>query len=138
LQPSAIRSYYYTSLAGDDVRIAKVKRDLWELGFNPRVFKKRIANQKAKGVDIALTIDMLRNAHLDDYDVALLYAGDGDYVPLIEEVNSMGKIVYLGFFRNEGLNPDLELASDQFFGLENVFRLSWTEYLTWLVAQESK
>ena len=40
---------------------------------------------KAKGVDIALTTDMLSNAFLGNYDVAVLVAGDGDYVPLVEQ-----------------------------------------------------
>ena len=31
----------------------------------------------------------------DHYDVAVLIAGDGDYVPLVEEVKSLGKVVYV-------------------------------------------
>ncbi len=138
LQPSAIRSYYYTSLTGDEDRMAEVRRSLWALGFNPRVYKKKIASQKAKGVDIALTIDMLKYAHLNNYDVAVLYAGDGDYIPLVEEIKSMGKVVYLGFFRKEGLNPELELSADQFFGLDNVFQISWTDYRVWLAKQDKE
>jgi len=34
-------------------------------------------------VDIALTKDLLSNAFLDNYDVALLASGDAGYIPVI-------------------------------------------------------
>src|SRR5262245_5687912 len=40
VQDHAIRSYYYTSLKGDDTTVTAVKRALRELGFHPEVFKK--------------------------------------------------------------------------------------------------
>jgi uncharacterized LabA/DUF88 family protein len=88
----AIRSYYYTSVKGDDTAAMSVKRALRELGFHPEVFKKTREEDKAKGVDIALAKDFLSHAFLDNYDVALLIAGDGDYVPLITEVKRLGNI----------------------------------------------
>ena len=50
-------------------------------------------------MDIQLATDMLSNGFSDNYDIAILVAGDADYVPLIEEVQRLGKLVYVTFFR---------------------------------------
>jgi len=64
IQETPIRASYYTSVAGDDELIKQVRVGLWELGFDPHVFKKDKHAHKAKGVDIALTKDMLSHAFL--------------------------------------------------------------------------
>jgi uncharacterized LabA/DUF88 family protein len=86
------RANYYTSVVGDADKLNKVAKRLWALGFDPHVFKKARQEEKAKGVDIALTKDMLSHAFRNNYEIAVLYAGDGDYVPLVEEVKSLGKL----------------------------------------------
>jgi uncharacterized LabA/DUF88 family protein len=123
LQHHAIRSFYYTSVAGDDLRIQDVRQRLRNMGFNPHVFKK--TRDKAKGVDIALSKDLLVNAFFDNYDVAVLVAGDGDYVPLVEEVKRQGKVVYLVFFEDEGLNRDLWMVADSYFEMKQFFIDCW-------------
>jgi len=42
---------------------------------------------------------MLSNAIDNNYEVAVLVAGDADYVPLVEEVKRRGKMVILCFSR---------------------------------------
>ena len=79
LQPVPIRAYYYTSVVGDSEKVKTVEKEIRELGFQPRVFKKPRRSEKSKGVDIALATDFLSNAFLDNYDAAILVAGDGDY-----------------------------------------------------------
>jgi uncharacterized LabA/DUF88 family protein len=130
IQPYAIRSYYYTSVVGDEPKRSAVRRALWELGFHPEVFKKTKQDQKAKGVDIALAKDFLSNAYNDNYDVAVLVAGDGDYIPLVEEVKRLGKVVYVAFFCDKGfgLNEDLELSSDRSFEFGSLFQEKWVEF----------
>jgi uncharacterized LabA/DUF88 family protein len=125
LQQHAIRSYYYTSVVGDEDKITSIKTALWNLGFQPEVYKKKKQGDKAKGVDIALTKDLLSHAYRNNYDAAVLVAGDGDYVPLVEEVKRLGKILYLVFFLNNGLNPNLMLASDASYDLADRFIKSW-------------
>jgi uncharacterized LabA/DUF88 family protein len=125
VQDHAIRAYYYTSLTGDDPQVLSVRRALRSLGFHPEVFKKVRAQEKAKGVDIALAKDFLSHAFLNNYDVAVLAAGDGDYVPLITEVKRLGKIVYVAFFRDYGLSTELHLAADMFFEMEHFFLKRW-------------
>ena len=45
--------------------------------------------------------------------MARLFAGDGDYVPLVEEVKRLGKRVELCFI-GCATNPALKLAADAF------------------------
>lgn len=121
----SLRSYYYTSLVGDESIIAEVRRKLWDLGFTPQVFKRDRDQAKSKGVDIALSKDVLSHAFQDHYDAAVLIAGDGDYVPLVEEVKRLGKLVYVWFFEKEGLSPALRLAADRFYDLSGSFLTTW-------------
>jgi uncharacterized LabA/DUF88 family protein len=124
----AIRAHYYTSLVGDEPRLNDVKKAVRLLGFQPHVFEKLSQEKKAKGVDITLTKDLLVNAFQDNYDVAVLMAGDGDYVPVVEELKRMGKTVYVVFFTEDcaGLNDNLRWASDKFFTLSETFKKAWT------------
>jgi uncharacterized LabA/DUF88 family protein len=96
LETRPIRSFYYTSAVGDEVMVRSIRKRLWSLGFEPHVFKKAKQSQKTKGVDIALTKDMLSHAFRGNYDAAVLVAGDGDYIPLLEEVKRLGKQVLVG------------------------------------------
>ena len=122
-QPHSTRSFYYTSVLGDDQRVQDVKEKLRKLAFSPEIFKK--SKDKAKGVDIALSKDLLVNAFFNHYDVAVLIAGDGDYVPLVEELKRLGKVVYLVFFKRTGLSQDLWMAADSFFEMEPFFIDCW-------------
>jgi uncharacterized LabA/DUF88 family protein len=125
VQDHAIRAHYYTSLTGDDNQVMSVRQALRSLGFHPEVFKKVRQQEKAKGVDIALAKDFLSHAFLDNYDVAVLVAGDGDYVPLITEVKRLGKVVYVVFFNDYGLSTELHLAADMFFEMKHFFLERW-------------
>lgn len=121
-----IRAMYYTSMVGDDEAIRLASETLWELGFSPAVFKKARRDQKAKGVDIALTKDMLSHAYLNNYDTAVLMAGDGDYLPLVEEVKRLGKRVHLSFFDSSATSFALKTACDRFCDLNPVFSAAWS------------
>jgi uncharacterized LabA/DUF88 family protein len=48
-----------------------------------------------------------------NYERAVLIAGDGDYVPLIEEVKRLGKRVFVRFI-GAYTNPELKLSADDF------------------------
>jgi uncharacterized LabA/DUF88 family protein len=88
--------------------------------------------------EIALTTDMLSHGYRTNYDVAVLFAGDGDYVPLVEEVKRLGKVVYIMFFQGSGVNMffqgsgvnnELRLASDTFLYIDEFFLGTRREYL---------
>lgn len=127
LQNHALRSYYYTSLQGNDESLQAAREALRQLGFTPRVFKKLASQRQSKGVDIALAKDMLSHAFHQHYEVAVLIAGDADYVPLVEEAKRLGKLVYVWFFEQEGLNSELRLASDSFLDLTSLFLQCWAK-----------
>jgi len=123
----AQRAYYYTSVVGDDAKQLAVRERLRALGFEPEVFKKTKGQEKSKGVDITLTKDMLSHAFMNNYDGALLIAGDGDYVPLVREVKRLGKIVGVSFFREPGagLSDELRLLADTFEPLDKQLLERW-------------
>ena len=125
IQQTAIRSSYYASVVGDVQTVEDTEQKLWDLGFTPNVYKKARKDQKAKGIDVALTKDMLTHAFLGNYEAAILFAGDGDYVPLVEEVKRFGKRVHVAFFEGNGMSPHLKRASDSFFDLTHLFLDRW-------------
>ncbi len=99
----AARPHCYTSAVGDQPKITPIRSLLRQLDFDPHVFKKEARHSRSKAVDITLTRDMLSGAFLGSYDAAVLIAGDGDYLPIIEEVKRLGKRVSAAFFSGEGL-----------------------------------
>lgn len=66
-----------------------------------------------KGVDTAIAVDMLLHAAKDNYDVAILVSGDGDFAYVLEAVGSMGKGVENGYFE-KGRLQHLQSVSDRF------------------------
>jgi uncharacterized LabA/DUF88 family protein len=130
LQRLGIRAYYYASTTGGEDVVGVVRNRLWNIGFHPVIFRKAKNRSATKGVDIALTTDLLSNAYRNNYDVAVLIAGDDDYVPLVEDVKRLGKLVHVAFLAEEGggLSPELYLASDVFWPIDYLFMNSWQQY----------
>jgi uncharacterized LabA/DUF88 family protein len=90
--------HYFTALTTDHSGIDDVRDLIRNCAFEPNVFKKR--DRKAKQVDIALATKALIEAARDNYDVAVLIAGDEDYVPMAEGIKELGKSVYLAFLKS--------------------------------------
>ena len=115
--PAVMRRYYYTAVQGDEPTVTDIEKQLKEAGMEtPRVFKK----QKGKGskrVDITLATDMLLHGTRKHYDVAVLVAGDEDYVPLVRAVQGEGARVYV-WFPSDGLSPALHQAADYYVNLD--------------------
>ena len=78
---------------------------------------------KQKGVDVELACDMVLFAKQDLYDVAILVSGDGDFIPAVERIKDMGKIVEVASFSDE-ICGELRLLSDRFWNLDSVPFLS--------------
>ena len=115
-----LRIFYYTSLKGDENKLLDVFDKLKNIGVtDPKVFKKKQKN-RTKRVDITLATDMLSHAYNNNYEIAVLVAGDEDYVPLIREIKHSGKQVSLWFFE-DGLSSFLRRECDNFFNLDKVF-----------------
>lgn len=132
-----VRATYYTYCTGADERVVAVNKQLKSCKFRqygvpgvhlgpmienltPAVFWKPSRKAKRKGVDIQMTVDILSNVHLDNLDVVFLMSGDGDYKPVIKEVQRHGKHVYVAAF-SSGLDKDLPLIADKFIDLDRLF-----------------
>jgi len=66
-----------------------------------------------KGVDILLATDMIAHAYKDNYDVAIVVAGDNDYVPAIQAVKDKGKNVEVALFGKESTSVRLREVADK-------------------------
>lgn len=124
-----LRATYYTYVVGDTQRVEAVESQIRNLDFTrhrnsilptqltPRVFKKENKSAKAKGVDVAMVVDIMGHVHADNLDTVLLLSGDGDYLPLITEIQRAGKHCYVSAF-SDGLNPKLRTVADSFYCLD--------------------
>jgi len=59
---------------------------------------------------------MFTHAHRRNYDIAVLVAGDEDYLPLVEAVKGEGRQVVLWFVQ-DGLSAALQRSADHFWDL---------------------
>ncbi len=132
-----VRINYYTSTTGDLPRVEALNNLISEIDYQyaytpdadvdegtsslvPQVFHKPSKNQKARNVDLQISIDLLRMAHLPSIDMLLILSGDGDYIPLIQEAARYGKQIYLAAF-SSGLHPKLRHNVDVFTCLDSLF-----------------
>lgn len=136
------RAYYFTSFAGDPNDLHALRRLLRSAGFEPVVVEEKstLANQRAnvlaqqriieraKGVDIALTVRLLEDAHRDLFDQCVVFTSDADFLPAIEAVRRLGKRVYVaGYANGLGRESRFEFIPDQFVDLTEVMR-RWYKY----------
>lgn len=73
-----------------------------------------------KGVDIQIASHMSVYAYDNAYDVAILVSGDGDFVPVVEEVKRFGKIVENAYFPQKPMSY-LSRSCDKFILLTKDF-----------------
>lgn len=131
-----LRAYYYISIVGDDKKIREMQENIKNLTFRqshmvekfakvpstlyPKIFKKSKNTNRAKGVDIQMTVDILTHVHSNHLDVVYLVSGDGDFIPIVDEVIRSGKQIYIAAF-SSGLNVDLKRKADRFIELDNIY-----------------
>ena len=67
---------------GNEKKIRRVEKDLFDIGFAPKVFK-RSKTRRSKALDITLATYMLGHAYRDNYDVAFRESvfSEGPYGP---------------------------------------------------------
>ncbi len=66
-----------------------------------------------KGVDVQLATDMLTHAFKNNYDTAVLVAGDNDFVPSLQAVKDMGKHIEVALFGKEETSQELRRVADK-------------------------
>ena len=66
-----------------------------------------------KGIDVQLTTDMLTHSFKNNYDVAILVAGDSDFAPALQSVKDYGKHVEVALFGRGGTSQELRRVADK-------------------------
>jgi uncharacterized LabA/DUF88 family protein len=137
MNPGAERTYYFTAISGDetahheiqkklrafdlDSHVVLERKALWDQRKNLRVTQQLI--EKAKGVDIALAVQMLEEAQDERFQVCHLYTSDIDFLPVIEAVRARVRRVYVhGYLDGLGERSPFHHACDQFIDLEEMLR----------------
>lgn len=132
-----LRVAFYNTISADDKKMLDVKNDISNISYEfnpdngentknttgllvPYLFKKNSQNEKTKSVDINLTIDALRHTYNNSIDQICIFSGDGDYIPLIQEIMRQGKEVVVYAF-SSGVDKRLYSASDGFIDLDTYF-----------------
>jgi uncharacterized LabA/DUF88 family protein len=128
-----IRVHYFTSVVGDEDRVAQLQRQIGTTefvceggGFRgnskliPRIHKKSAASRKTKVVDVELTMDVMRAALTMPIDGIYVLSGDGDYLPLFREVTRSNKQLYTGAF-SSGLADGIRHVGEAFVDLDSLF-----------------
>jgi hypothetical protein len=108
---------------------------LWERaraeGFEVAVFERNAAN-KEKQVDTSLATLMVEDCYThmkpERHDMAVLVAGDGDFIPPLRSVQNRGLKVRVVFW-SHGTSRELRNAADEFLELDPHFdhltRIPW-------------
>jgi len=119
------RITYYDALADSPANRAPDLEEYWksvellddvQLGFGALRGLARKVRQK--GVDTLMAVEMVVGAHSGIFDIALLVAGDADFVPVVEEVRKHGVMVALAA-APKSLSDDLRRAADRFVEVQN-------------------
>jgi uncharacterized LabA/DUF88 family protein len=66
-----------------------------------------------KGIDVQLTTDMLTHSFKNNYDVAILVAGDSDFAPALQALKDSGKHVEVALFGKGGASRELRKVADR-------------------------
>ena len=66
-----------------------------------------------KGIDIQLATDMITHGFKNNYDVAILVAGDNDFVSALQAVKDNGKHIEVALFGKEGSSRQLRTVADK-------------------------
>lgn len=74
-----------------------------------------------KGIDVQLTTDMLTHGFKDNYDVAILVAGDNDFVGALQAVKDYGKHVEVALFGRETSSQQLRRVADRIITINSRF-----------------
>ena len=141
LHPQLIRAFYYDAEPKDGIKNVKSDdearlhnnivneilpplRDYFDNIRKTNFFDVRLGeliitsngSKRQKGVDTLIAIDMITKAFQNQYDEAILIAGDRDFVKVVEAVKHIGPIVSGAYFENH-ISEELKLEFDRRFVL---------------------
>lgn len=101
--PYVIRIYYYDAIEEGKVPTEQDAKHMlindteyFELRLG-KLRREKGGKPKQKGVDTMIALDMVTKAYRNHYDIAVLLAGDGDFLDVVKAVKNAGKQVF-GFY----------------------------------------
>jgi uncharacterized LabA/DUF88 family protein len=74
-----------------------------------------------KGTDVQLATDMITHNFKNNYDLAILVAGDSDYVGAIQAIKDNGKHVEVALFGMQGTSRPLRAVADRVININARF-----------------
>ena len=123
--PEVIRAYYYDSIVdpSDDLNLYEKQKEYFSIIQKHAVYDVKLARlkkidttkkrRKQKGVDVMLAVDMITKAFMNHYDIAILLAGDDDFLDVVKAVKDLtDKRVYGAFFPDQ-VSEDLLNSFDK-------------------------
>jgi uncharacterized LabA/DUF88 family protein len=126
-----VRMYYYNAVVGkveeperfkDQEKFFKSVAAIpyTELRLGRLVYTNQWPNSPPfeKGVDVQLATDMITHAFKNNYDVAILVAGDNDFVGALQAVKDNGKHVEVALFGLERTSRQLREVADRVIALD--------------------
>lgn len=78
--------------------------------------------QEKGNMDVEMTIDVIH--HMKNYDIAVLFTGDSDFLELVTYVKNGGKKVYIFSSRNN-ISQELRTGGDGYFDVLNIKEDIW-------------
>jgi len=120
-----VRMYYYNARVGRKEEPERYKRqqnffaDITSIPYTELRLGRLVYNNwpgtppYEKGVDIQLATDMITHSFKNNYDVAILVAGDNDFVGALQSVKDNGKNVEVALFGKERTSMQLRNVADR-------------------------
>lgn len=75
--------------------------------------------REQKEVDVAMACMMMHHAYNDNYDVAIVISGDRDFVPAVEHIQMLGKVVEVASFDSSASKHIVRIA-DRYHNLSKL------------------
>lgn len=113
-----LRSYWFGSIQGSAEHLLAKQQVLRNAGYEGALFPK-VKGRNEKGVDLAVAREMLIHGFNKNYKIAVLVAGDEDYLGLVQDLKRMGLVVAGLFFDSPAMSPRLRMAFDCFQPLKD-------------------
>jgi uncharacterized LabA/DUF88 family protein len=123
------RTTYYDGRPDDDSEIPDDLRKYWteiellpdtQLGFGSTRGGTKTKAPRQKGVDTLIAVDVLVGAFTNLFSVAILVAGDADFVPVVNEVKRRGVMVVVAASEaDKSVSEDLKRSADRFVDISN-------------------
>lgn len=113
-----VRSHWFGSYRGDSPE--PMERAIWEQQFHPHLVKFAKNQREEKGVDVALAVELLSNAHARTIDLAWVFTQDEDLAAAVNEARRHGVQVWGAMFESQKVSWELRRSFDLVTGLEEL------------------